>query len=103
MSKKTRQRINVLTPESLEKPAKMKPSEILDEHKMYDKDQYHPLTNLTEKEVLIPKKKTDVVTIRLSPTENQLISHLANENGLSKSAFIRMVVKNALKQEEYNR
>jgi predicted DNA binding CopG/RHH family protein len=103
MSKKQRQRIKVISPENLDTPAKMSQSDIQEEHKQYDKEQYDPLTNVNDKEVLLPKRKTDVVTIRLTPSENQIISHLADENGLSKSAFIRMVVKKALKQEEYHR
>lgn len=103
MSKKPRQKIKALSPENLENPANMNQSEILKEHDAYDKENYDPIKNLQDKEILMPKKKSDVVTIRLTPSENQIISHLADENGLSKSAFIRMVVKKALKQEEYNR
>lgn len=103
MSKKPRQKIRVLSSENLDSPAQMSQSEILEEHAKYEKENYDPTANLPDKEALIPARKSDVVTIRLTPSENQIISHLADENGLSKSAFIRMVVKNALKQKEYHR
>jgi len=99
---KQRQKITVFSPEELHNNTKMSEEELLKEHEKYDKEKYDPIVNLDEKEVLLPKRKSDVITIRLSPAENQAISHLADENGLSKSAFIRMVVKKALKQEEYN-
>lgn len=103
MSKRERQKITILTPEELKGDTQMSTTELLEEHEKYDKDHYDPTANLDNKEVLIPKKRSDIITIRLTPAENQVISNLADENGLSKSAFVRMVVKNALKHKEYTR
>lgn len=94
MNKKPRQKIVTKTDVSL---GQMPKKELLDQSEAFDPANYDPLANLNDKEVVVNKNKTDVVTIRLSTDENQLISELADENGLSKSAFIRMVVKKALK------
>lgn len=102
MSKDKRLVAKALPSEDLSEPAKLSPSELLSEHHRYDPENYDPIKNLQDKEVLLPKKRSNVVTIRLTPSENQQISDLADENGLSKSAFIRMVVKNALKREDYH-
>lgn len=103
MSKEKRQKITILTPEELEGDAQISTTELLEEHEKYDKNHYNPIANLEDKEVLISKKRSNVITIRLTPAENQVISNLADENGISKSAFVRMVVKNALKQNKYTR
>lgn len=73
---------------------------LLQESEAYDPANYNPLENLADKEVILNKNKTDVITLRLSSYENQRISELADENGLSKSAFIRMMVKKALREHE---
>ena len=100
MNKKPRQKIVTKTEYNsahLSPPTK---SDLLQESEAYDPANYDPLKNMEEKEVILNKKKTDVITLRLSSYENQRISELADENGLSKSAFIRMVVKKALKEHE---
>jgi hypothetical protein len=101
MSKKLRQKIQVKTVNDTSRLNQTSKKELIADSNKYDKDNYNPLENLSEKEVLIPKNKSEVVTVRLSIQENKLISDLADENGLSKSAFIRMVVKRAIKEKEY--
>lgn len=101
MSKKQRKNIKVQTLNNVSELGQTSKEKIMEESMLYDKDNYNPMNHLSEKEVLHPKNKSEVVTIRLSPDENKQIADLADENGLSKSAFIRMVVKRALKQEEY--
>jgi predicted DNA binding CopG/RHH family protein len=101
MSNKTRQKIQVQTVTDASKLGQISKKELLADSEKYDADNYDPLKNLSEKEVLIPTNKSEVVTIRLSQQENKLITDLADENGLSKSAFIRMVVKRAIKEQEY--
>jgi predicted DNA binding CopG/RHH family protein len=100
MNKKQRHKIITKTEEDISLLGKMTKKEILKQSDEYDPSNYNPIDNLRDKDVLINKNKTDVVTIRLSSQENQLISELADENGLSKSAFIRMVVKKALREHE---
>ena len=100
MSKKIRQKIQVQTISDASKLGQITKQELLSDSENYDQDNYNPIRNLSEKEMLIPTNKSEVVTIRLSPQENKLISNLADENGLSKSAFIRMVVKRAIKEQE---
>lgn len=101
MNKKPRQRINVKTLDDVSHLNQISKKELLSESERYDKDSYNPLHNLAEKEVVVSKNKSDVVTIRLSKQENKLVSDLADENGLSKSAFIRMIVKRAIKEQRY--
>lgn len=96
---KARQKVKVKTVNDASELGQMTKQQLLEESEAYDQTTYNPINNLTKKEMLIPNKKTEVVTIRLSPQENQVISDLADENGLSKSAFIRMVVKKAIKKE----
>jgi predicted DNA binding CopG/RHH family protein len=100
MNKRQRHKIITKTEEDISLLGKMTKKEILKQSDEYDPSNYNPIDNLRDKDVLINKNKTDVVTIRLSSQENQLISDLADENGLSKSAFIRMVVKKALREHE---
>lgn len=96
---KARQKVKVKTVSDASELGQMTKQQLMEESESYDQTAYNPLNNLTEKEMLIPNKKTEVVTIRLSPQKNQVNSDLADENGLSKSAFIRMVVKKAIKEE----
>jgi predicted DNA binding CopG/RHH family protein len=100
MNKKQRHKIITKAEEDISLLGKITKKEILKQSDEYDPSNYNPIDNLRDKDVLINKNKTDVVTIRLSSQENQLISELADENGLSKSAFIRMVVKKALREHE---
>ena len=100
MNKKIRHKIQVQTIDNASTLGKITKQELLSDSEKYDPENYNPIQDLSEKEILIPANKSEVVTIRLSPQENKLISHLADENGLSKSAFIRMVVKRAIKEQE---
>jgi predicted DNA binding CopG/RHH family protein len=103
MNEKQRQPIQVKTVNDASDLKQTTKDQLLADSEKFDKENYNPLNNLSDKEVLINKlNKTDVITIRLTPNENQLISDLADENGLSKSAFVRMVVKKALKEHEHN-
>jgi predicted DNA binding CopG/RHH family protein len=100
MNKKQRYKILTKTEEDISLLGNLTKQEIIKQSDEYDPSNYNPIDHLKNKDVLINKNKTDVVTIRLSSQENQLISELADENGLSKSAFIRMVVKKALREHE---
>jgi hypothetical protein len=102
MNKKQRQQINLKSIQDVTELGQITKSDLLSESQEFDKDNYKPTNNLSEKEVLVNKNKSDVITIRLTAQENKLISDLADENGLSKSAFVRMVVKKALKETEYH-
>lgn len=99
MSKKERQKIEIVKSKDVSPFRHISDDDLLAESEKYDMENYNPLENLDEKDVLIPKNKSDVITIRLTPQENYMISNLANENGLSKSSFVRMIIKRALKQK----
>lgn len=98
MSKKERQKIDMIKTKDVSSLGQISDDDLLAESEKYDIENYDPLENIDKKEVLISKNKTDVITIRLTPQENHMISNLANENGLSKSSFVRMIIKRALKQ-----
>jgi predicted DNA binding CopG/RHH family protein len=100
MNKKQRQKIITKSEKDISVLGQLTKQELLKQSDEFDPSNYNPVDTLKDKDVLLNKNKTDVVTIRLSSQENQLISELADENGLSKSAFIRMVVKKALKEHE---
>ena len=57
--------------------------EIMQESDKYDKENYNPLENISEKEVLVPKYRTQTLTIRLTEQEKATISKKAEENGLN--------------------
>ncbi|WP_028308129.1 plasmid mobilization protein [Desulfitibacter alkalitolerans] len=99
MIKKPRRKINSKTVADVSTLGHISKDELLAESQLYDKDNYNPVRNLNQKVVLYPQNKTEVLTIRLTPKENALIKKLADENGLSKSAFLRMIVTKSLKQK----
>ncbi|AXF55748.1 plasmid mobilization protein [Salicibibacter kimchii] len=97
MSEKGRQKINVQKPTDVNDLHQVTEEDLLSDFEKYDAENYDPLEDIDNKEVIAPSNKSEVVTVRLSPQENNMISKLAKENGLSKSSFIRMVVKRSLK------
>lgn len=101
MSKKERKKLEIQTVKDVTGLGQISKKDLIAESIAYELNNYSPLEHLNEKEVLNPKHKSEVITIRLTTQENSLITHLADENGLSKSAFVRMVVKRALKETEY--
>ncbi len=97
MTKKKRQNIRLKTAKDVTKLGQITKNELLEEAIKYDIENYDPLKHLSEKVMLVPQKKSEVITLRLTTQENILITSLANENGLSKSAFIRMMLRKALR------
>ena len=72
--------------------------EIMQESDKYDKDNYNPLNDIAEKEVLVPNYRTETITIRLTEQEKETIAKKAEENGLNQSSYVRMIVKRYLKE-----
>ncbi len=101
MTKRNRQITKLKTTTDVTKLGEISKNEILEESSKYDMDNYDPLKHLSEKEMLIPKKRSEILTLRLTPQENKVITSLANENGLSKSSLIRMMLRKALKKQNY--
>ena len=74
--------------------------EILAESKKYDAENYDPLENLEDKEILIPDNKSEIITVRLSSSENEYIRRLSLEYGISKSGIIRYLINSSLKKSD---
>jgi len=98
MSRVSRRKITAKTVEDVTSLGQISKAELLADAEQYDKEKYNPLENLEEKEVLLPENRTQVITIRLTKAENEQITRLARENGLSKSALLRMLVTRSLKK-----
>jgi len=101
MSDGQRRKIRVKTVENVSSLGQMTDEELLADAKKYDKDNYNPLENLDDKEILVPDNRTEVITIRLTEKENEKIKKIAQENGISKSALIRMLVTRSLKKSDF--
>lgn len=101
MSKNLRRKIQVKTVRDVASLGQITNEELLADEKKYDKDNYNPLENIEEKEILIPDSRTEVITIRLTEKENEKIKKIAQENGISKSALVRMLVTRSLKKSDF--
>ncbi|ATW26936.1 plasmid mobilization protein [Candidatus Formimonas warabiya] len=100
MNNKERRKIEIKRPEEVTTLKTVEKKDLLNDAELFDRDNYDPLKNLSEKEIIFPQKRTEIITIRLSQKENNQIRKLAEENGLSKSSFIRMLVKRSLKKAD---
>lgn len=93
-----RNKIRVKTVPDVAQLDQVTKQQILADSMEYDKDNYNPLDG--DKEILIPHNRTEVMTIRLTPKENEAIKKIAQQNGLSKSSLLRMLVTRSLKNFE---
>lgn len=93
-----RNKIRVKTVPDVTQLEQVTKQQILADSMDYDKDNYNPLEG--DKEILIPDNRTEVMTIRLTPKENEAIKKIAQQNGLSKSSLLRMLVTRSLKNFE---
>lgn len=75
--------------------------DLLADNEYFDKDNYNPLIQNEEKVILIPEHRTEVITIRLTSQENEKLRNIAQQNGLSKSALIRLLVTRSLKKSDF--
>lgn len=101
MSKIQRKKIQAKTVNDVSSLCQISKEELLKDAEKYDKENYNPLENLDEKEVLVPENRTEVITIRLTQKENEQITKIARENGLSKSSLLRMLVTRSLKKFDF--
>ncbi|MHB9095883.1 MAG: plasmid mobilization protein [Eubacteriales bacterium] len=101
MSKNLRRKIQVKTVRDVASLGQITNEELSADEKKYDKDNYNPLENIEEKGILIPDSRTEVITIRLTEKENEKIKKIAQENGISKSALVRMLVTRSLKKSDF--
>ncbi|MDA8210320.1 MAG: hypothetical protein M0021_00330 [Clostridia bacterium] len=101
MSKKERRKIHVKSVQDVSNLGQITKDELLADMVKFDKDTYNPLETLEDKEVLIPDHKSEIVTIRLTRHEKELLKKIARENGLTGSALIRMIITRSLKKPEF--
>lgn len=101
MTKKTRRQIDVKPMSDVSVLGQTTKEQLKNDSENYDPENYNPLGNLAEKEVLLPDNRTKIITIRLTQQENELILKRARDNGLSKSAFLRMLVTRSLRKSDF--
>ncbi len=101
MSKPPRRKITAKSVQDVSQLGQISKKELLDQSEQYDKENYNPLVNLDDKEVLLPDNRTEVITIRLTEQENDKIRKIAKANGISKSALVRMLVTRSLRQKDF--
>jgi len=101
MTKKGRKQIEIKSFNDISVLGETTKEQLLKESAQYDLENYNPLTNLNEKEIIAPDNRTEIITIRLTRQENELIQKIARDNGLSKSAFLRMLVTRSLKKHHF--
>lgn len=101
MNKAKRRQIQVKKVKDVSTLGQISKKELLADAEKYDKENYNPLGNLEDKEILTPANKTETITIRLTEQENEMIRKISAEYGLSKSAFLRMIVKRSLSKSDF--
>lgn len=101
MTKKERRQINVKSVNDVSVLGQTTKEQLSKDATKYDIENYNPLENLNEKEVILPDNRTEIITIRLTRQENELIQKIARDNGLSKSSFLRMLVTRSLKKRDF--
>jgi hypothetical protein len=101
MTEKQRRTITAKKVKEVSILGQMTDEELMADAKKYDQDNYNPLDNIEDKEILIPDNRTEIITIRLTEKENDKIRRIAMENGISKSALVRMLVTRSLKKSDF--
>lgn len=98
MSKKERRMIKSKVLSDVSKLGQITKEQLLRESEQYDKENYDPLADLTEKVVVRPHNRNEVITIRLTQEENNLLTDMAKRNKISRSALVRMLITRYLKK-----
>ena len=101
MTKAQRRKIIAKSVQDVSELGQISKKDLLNESDRFDRENYDPMANLDDKEVLIPDNRTEVVTIRLTEQENEKIKKIAMANGISKSALIRMLVTRSLRRKDF--
>jgi len=101
--KKTRRKIPVKVVESVDSFGYVTDKELHAEFEFYEPENYNPLENIEEKEIVIPNNnKTETITMRFTKDEYDIININAKEKKVSKSTYLRMMLFNAINQKEVN-
>lgn len=93
MKKRNKRKIEVEVVESVNKYGYIMDEELREESAKYEPENYNPLENIENKEIVIPNtNKTETITMRFTKDEYDSISEKALKQKISKSAYIRMVL-----------
>lgn len=98
MSEKRRRKVIIERHEDASLLGHITNEELLDLSLKYDLENYNPLENLNEKIKLVPDNKSEVITIRISKKENILLNQLSKKEGLSKSSYLRTILRKAISE-----
>ncbi len=101
MSERQKRSIKVKRVKEVSSLGQITDEELMADVQKYDKDNYNPLKNMEDKEILTPDNRTEIITIRLTQKENEKIKKIAHENGISKSTLVRMLVTRSLKKSDF--
>jgi len=101
MSKKERRKIQVKSVQDVSSLGQITKDELLADMEKFDKENYNPLESVEDKEVLIPDHKTEIITVRLTRHEKEKLKKIAQENGLTGSALVRMIITRSLKKQDF--
>ena len=100
MSKKEKREIIIHNVDDVTPSGQMTNEDLMRDSVKYDSDNYNPLGNPDEKVMLVPDNKSEIITIRLTQQENDLLKRYALKNSMSKSSFVRSLVLRALHENE---
>ena len=98
MSKKERRMIKTKVFSDVSELGQITKEQLLRESEQYDKENYNPLADLSEKVVVHPQSRSEVITIRLTQEENNLLTDMAKRNKISRSALVRMLITRGLRK-----
>lgn len=100
MEKRERRKVKVTVVDDASQYSNITNEKLLADSEKFDMAIYNPLDSLEEKEILIPAQKTEVITIRVTEAENDLITKLADGLALSKSSYIRSIIKETINESK---
>jgi len=90
---RTRKKVSIEKVEKAETLGQTSNEELLKESKNYDPENYDPMEDMDKKEIIIPdNNKTEVITIRFTKQENEILKLYARKKGISKSSVIRLIL-----------
>lgn len=90
---RTRKKVSIEKVEKAETLGQTSNEELLKESKNYDPENYDPMEDMDQKEIIVPdNNKTEVITMRFTKQENEILKLYARKKGISKSSVIRSIL-----------
>lgn len=97
----TRRKIKVERVTNVDELGQITNDELMELSDKYDPEHYNPLDNIEKKEIVTDNREV-VVTMRFTKEENDLLKLQAERKRISKSAFIRSVLLDAINSQSSN-